>query len=73
VARGVIADELRRELIEAHIRVPPPSGTDVQEYYASYAETPGAADPVEDARPVARGPKAGPRARVERAARSSLA
>jgi hypothetical protein len=40
VARGVIADELRRELIEAHIRVPPPSGTDIQEYYASYAETP---------------------------------
>jgi hypothetical protein len=39
VARGVIADELRRELIEAHIRVPPPSGTDIQEYYTSYADT----------------------------------
>jgi hypothetical protein len=40
VARGVIADELRRELIEAHIRVAPPSGTDVQEYYTTYADTP---------------------------------
>jgi len=40
VARGVIADELRRELIEANIHVPPPSGDDVKEYYASYAETP---------------------------------
>jgi hypothetical protein len=40
VARGVIADELRRALLEEHIRVPAPSGDDVKEYYANYAETP---------------------------------
>ena len=38
-ARGVIADELRRALIEEHMRVPPPSGEDVQSFYDSYAET----------------------------------
>src|SRR5436190_18946691 len=40
VARGVIADELRRELIEQHIRVPAPDGADIQEYYTTYADTP---------------------------------
>ena len=40
VARGVIADELRRGLIEQRFHVPPPSAADVQEYYTSYAETP---------------------------------
>jgi hypothetical protein len=38
-ARGVIADELRRALIEQHMRVPPPSGEDVQSFYETYAET----------------------------------
>jgi hypothetical protein len=37
--RGVIADELRRALIERHMRVPGPSGADVQAYYETYAET----------------------------------
>jgi hypothetical protein len=38
-ARGVIADELRRALIEQHMRVPGPSGTDVQSFYETYAQT----------------------------------
>jgi hypothetical protein len=38
-ARGVIADELRRALIESHMRIAPPSGADVKEYYQSYGET----------------------------------
>jgi hypothetical protein len=38
-ARGVIADELRRALIEQHMRVPPPSGDDVQSFYETYAGT----------------------------------
>ena len=38
-ARGVIADELRRAQIEAHMRVPNPSSADVQAYYDSYLET----------------------------------
>jgi hypothetical protein len=38
-ARGVIADELRRALIEQHMRVPPPSSDDVQSFYETYAET----------------------------------
>ena len=38
-ARGVIADELRRALIEQHMRVPGPSGDDVQSFYETYAET----------------------------------
>lgn len=38
-ARGVIADELRRAQIEAHMRVPSPSSEDVQSYYDSYLET----------------------------------
>jgi len=40
VARGVIADELRRGLIEQRFHVPAPAAADVQEYYASYASTP---------------------------------
>jgi hypothetical protein len=39
-ARGVIADELRRELIERRMRVQAPSAADVNDYYQSYAETP---------------------------------
>jgi hypothetical protein len=38
-ARGVIADELRRAQIEAHMRVPNPFSEDVQAYYDSYLET----------------------------------
>jgi hypothetical protein len=38
-ARGVIADELRRALIEQHMRVPPPAGEDVQSFYETYAES----------------------------------
>jgi hypothetical protein len=38
-ARGVIADELRRALIERRMKVPSPSGTDVQSYYDTYAQT----------------------------------
>jgi hypothetical protein len=38
-ARGVIADELRRALIEQHIKVPGPSGDDIQSFYETYAET----------------------------------
>jgi hypothetical protein len=36
-ARGVIADELRRALIERHMGVPNPSGEDVKSYYETYA------------------------------------
>jgi hypothetical protein len=38
-ARGVIADELRRALIEQHMRVPGPSGEDVRSFYETYAQT----------------------------------
>jgi hypothetical protein len=38
-ARGVIADELRRAQIEAHMRVPNPSAEEIQAYYDSYLET----------------------------------
>ncbi len=38
VARGVIADELRRARIESHMRVPNPSQEDLQAYYDSYLE-----------------------------------
>jgi hypothetical protein len=38
-ARGVIADELRREQIESRLRVAPPSGEAVKEYYVSYGDT----------------------------------
>ena len=36
-ARGVIADELRRALIQRRMSVSNPSSADVQEYYATYA------------------------------------
>jgi hypothetical protein len=39
IARGVIGDELRRELIERRFHVRGPSGTDVNEYYETYAGT----------------------------------
>src|SRR5207244_67967 len=39
VARGVIADELRRAKIEARMSVSPPSGSAVLDYYETYAET----------------------------------
>jgi hypothetical protein len=39
VARGVIADEVRRLAIESGMRVAPPSSADVREYYVSYGET----------------------------------
>jgi hypothetical protein len=38
-ARGVIADELRRALIERHMAVPTPSGEDVKSYYETYSAT----------------------------------
>ena len=68
VARGVIADELRRELIEANIHVPPPSGADVKDYYASYAETPVRLVQSKTPAPWLGGRKRGLRARVGRAA-----
>jgi len=39
VARGVIADELRRALIERRMPASRPSGADVQGYYETYAQT----------------------------------
>jgi hypothetical protein len=38
-ARGVMADELRRMAIESGLRVAPPSGADVREYYTTYGDT----------------------------------
>jgi hypothetical protein len=38
VARGVIADELRRARLETHMRVSKPSSTDVLDYYQSYGD-----------------------------------
>ena len=38
-ARGIIADELRRMVIESGLPVGPPSGADVREYYATYGDT----------------------------------
>jgi hypothetical protein len=38
-ARGVIADELRRALIQRRMTVGNPSGSDVQSYYDTYADT----------------------------------
>jgi hypothetical protein len=35
-ARGIIADELRRMVIQSALRVGPPSAADQREYYASY-------------------------------------
>ena len=39
VARGVIADELRRALIERRMPASRPSGADVRGYYETYAQT----------------------------------
>jgi hypothetical protein len=39
VARGVIADELRRALIARHMPASPPTGADVRGYYETYANT----------------------------------
>ncbi len=39
VARGVIADELRRAMIERRMPASRPSGADVQSYYQMYADT----------------------------------
>lgn len=39
VARGVIADELRRALIERRMPASQPTGTDVRGYYETYAQT----------------------------------
>ena len=38
VARGVIADQLRRARIEARFSVPGPSGTDIAEYQSNYGD-----------------------------------
>lgn len=40
VARGVIADQLRRARIAASLPVPPPSEADVSAFYATYADRP---------------------------------
>jgi hypothetical protein len=37
VARGIIADELRRVLIQSRLRVSGPSSADIQSYYDTYA------------------------------------
>jgi hypothetical protein len=39
VARGVIADELRERVIESGMRVAPPSGSDLREYYVTYGDS----------------------------------
>jgi hypothetical protein len=39
-ARGVIADELRRSIIQKRIRVAAPSGSSIQSYYDTYAAAP---------------------------------
>ena len=38
-ARGVIADELRELVIESGMRVGPPSGAEVREYYITYGDS----------------------------------
>jgi hypothetical protein len=40
IARGVIADELRRSLIQARLHVAGPSGAEIQSYYDTYAGAP---------------------------------
>jgi hypothetical protein len=40
IARGVIADELRRAIIQARLRVAGPSGSEVRSYYDTYAAAP---------------------------------
>ena len=39
VARGVIADELRRARVQANLRVPQPTEAAIEAYYATYAST----------------------------------
>jgi hypothetical protein len=40
IARGVIADELRRSLIQLRLHVPGPSAAEIQAYYDTYAAAP---------------------------------
>jgi hypothetical protein len=40
IARGIIADELRRSVIQSRLRVGGPSPTDVRSYYDTYAAAP---------------------------------
>jgi hypothetical protein len=40
IARGVIADELRRSLIQSRLHVAGPSGAEIQSYYDTYAGAP---------------------------------
>jgi hypothetical protein len=40
IARGIIADELRRSVIQSRLRVAGPSPTDVRSYYDTYAAAP---------------------------------
>jgi hypothetical protein len=40
IARGIIADELRRAVIQARLRVAGPSSSEVQSYYDTYAAAP---------------------------------
>ncbi|HYY64663.1 MAG TPA: hypothetical protein VE688_08620, partial [Gaiellaceae bacterium] len=40
IARGIIADELRRSIIQARLRVAGPSAAEVQSYYDTYAAAP---------------------------------
>ena len=40
IARGIIADELRRSIIQARLRVAGPSAAEVQSYYDTYASAP---------------------------------
>jgi hypothetical protein len=40
MARGVIADELRRSIIQAHLRVAGPSAFEIRSYYDTYAAAP---------------------------------
>jgi hypothetical protein len=40
IARGIIADELRRAVIQARLRVAGPSPAEVQSYYDTYAAAP---------------------------------
>ena len=37
LARTILGDELRRQAVEATLRVAPPTATEVQDWYASHA------------------------------------
>jgi hypothetical protein len=41
LARTILGDELRRRAVEATLRVPPPTATDVQDWYAGHATVQG--------------------------------